>query len=328
MNQKNFALSLGAVLFALCSATWAQQAGKVYQIGFLSGGFSGPSHWTARLRAELRRIGYVKGKNIRIETRFAENKPDRLPALADELVRRKVDLIVAGGTNDARAAKNVTEIIPIIIAGVGIDPVELGLVESLARPGGNVTGITNFTTELSGKRLELLKEAIAKLARVGFLYDPAAPGSLRELKEVLRAAGALGLTVRPWEIRDTDGFEKTLAALNDKERSDALYVAVGPLMTANEKRIAGFALKSRLPSIYGGKEYVEAGGLMYYGADQKDIYRRAAIYVDKILKGAKPADIPVEQPTKFELVINLKTANQIGLKIPDSVLYRADRVIR
>ena len=244
-------------------------------------------------------------------------------------MRLKVDIIVvAGGDTTIRAAKNATKTIPIVMTGGGIDPVEAGLVESLARPGGNVTGITNLTRELGGKRLELLKEAVPKLARVAVLYDPATPASVREVKEVLPvAARALGLTIQPWEVRDADDFEKVFAALN-KERPDGLYVPGGPLMSANEKRIVGFALKSRLPSMYSSREAVDAGGLMSYGADLADSYRRVAYYVDRILKGAKPADLPVEQPTKFELVINLKTAKQIGLTIPPEVLARADKVIK
>ena len=254
---------------------------------------------------------------------------DRFPELAAELVRLKVDIIVvAGGDRLIRAAKNATKTIPIVMTGGGLDPVEAGLVESLARPGGNVTGITNLTGELGGKRLELLKEAVPKLARVAVLYDPANPASVLEVKEVLPvAARALGLTIQPWEVRAADGFEKVFAALN-KQRPDGLYVPGGPLMSANQKRIADFALKSRLPSMYGRRESVDAGGLMSYGADLADSYRRVAYYVDKILKGAKPADLPVEQPTKFELVINLKTAKQIGLTIPPNVLARADKVIR
>jgi putative tryptophan/tyrosine transport system substrate-binding protein len=214
------------------------------------------------------------------------------------------------------------------MAGIGIDPVEAGLVESLARPGGNVTGITNLSIELGGKRLELLKEAAPKVARVAVLYDPAAPGSLRELKETLPvAAGALGLTVRSWEVRDADGFDRVFSALR-KERQDGLYVAGGPLMSVNGNRIADFALKGRLPSVYGNKEYVDAGGLMYYGADLGDIYRRVAYFVDRILKGAKPADLPVEQPMKFDFVINQKTAKQIGLTIPPDLLARATKIIR
>src|SRR5262249_13475671 len=204
-QEKVICLALCAMFLALCGSVQAQQPSKIHRIGFLSGGFPGPTHWTARLRAELQKIGYVEDKNITIESRFAENKPERLPALANELVRLKVDVIVAGGTNDARAAKNATKTIPIVMTGIGIDPVELGLVESLARPGGNVTGITNLTTELGGKRLELLKEAVPKVTRVAVLYDPAAPGSLRELKETLPvAASALGLAVRSWEVRATD----------------------------------------------------------------------------------------------------------------------------
>ena len=242
---------------------------------------------------------------------------DRLPELAAELVRLKVDIIVAaGGARPIRAAKNATKTIPIVMVGAGIDPVEAGYVESLARPGGNVTGLTNLTRELGGKRLELLKEAVPKLARVAVLYDPAIPPSVLEVKEVLPvAARALGLTLQPWEVRAADGFERVFAALN-KERPDGLYVTGGPLMGANGKRIVGFALKSRLPSMYSNRESVDAGGLMYYGADLADSYRRVAYFVDRILKGAKPADLPVEQPTKFELVINLKTAKQIGLTIP------------
>ena len=218
---------------------------------------------------------------------------------------------------------------PSLWRAQGSDPVEAGLVESLARPGGNVTGLTNLSRELGGKRLELLKEAVPKLARVAVLYDPASPGSVREVKEVLPvAARALGLTIQPWEVRAADDFERVFAALN-KQRPDGLYVLRrGPLMSANRKRIAGFALKSRLPSMYGSREAVDAGGLMYYGADLADSYRRVAYYVDRILKGAKPADLPVEQPTKFELVINLKTAKQIGVTIPPEVLARANKLIK
>jgi putative ABC transport system substrate-binding protein len=245
-------------------------------------------------------------------------------------VRLKVDIIVvAGGDPDVRAAKNATKTIPIVMVGAGRDPVRAGLIESLARPGGNVTGITNLSRELGGKRLELLKEAVTKVARVAVLYDPTIPGTTREVKEDLPvAARALGLTVQLWEVRDADDFDKVFAALN-KERPGGLYVpGGGELIGANVKRIAGFALKSRLPSVSGSREYVDAGGLMSYGADLVDNYRRIATYVDKILKGAKPADLPVEQPTKFELVFNLKTAKQIGVTIPQSLLYRADKVIK
>ena len=245
------------------------------------------------------------------------------------MVRLKVDIIVVtGGNTWIRAAKNATNRIPIVMGGTGSDPVEAGLVESLARPGGNVTGITNLTGELAGKRLELLKEAVPKVASVAVLYNPATPDSVHEVKEVLPvAARALRLTIQPWEVRAADDFKRVFAALN-KERPDGLYVTPGPQMNANRKRIADFALKSRLPSMYVTREAVETGGLMSYGADEADSYRRVAYYVDRILKGAKPAELPVEQPKKFELVINLKTAKQIGLTIPPNVLARADRVIR
>ena len=252
-----------------------------------------------------------------------------IPELAAELVRLKVDIIVAaGGDTTIRAAKNATKTIPIVMMGQGFDPVEAGLVESLARPGGNVTGITNLTRELGGKRLELLKEAVPKLARVAVLYDSANPASVRELKEVLPvAARALRLTIQPWEVRVADDFEKVFAAMS-KQRPDGLYVLGSPLMNANQKRIVGFALKSRLPSMYDRRDDVEAGGLMSYGADEADSYRRVAYFVDRILKGAKPAELPVEQPTKFEFVINLKTAKQIGVTIPPEVLARANKLIK
>jgi putative ABC transport system substrate-binding protein len=235
--------------------------------------------------------------------------------------------VTVGGDPLIQAAKNATKTIPIVLSGTGSDPVEAGLVESLARPGGNITGLTNIGGQLGGKRLELLKEAVPKLARVAVFYDPASP-NVRERKEVLPvAARALGLTVRAWEVRDANGFEQVFAALN-KERPDGLYVPSSRLMNANQKRIAGLALKSRLPSMYAIKGFVDAGGLMSYGADLAASYRRAAYFVDRILKGAKPADLPVEQPMKFEFVINLKTAKQIGLTIPQSLLYRADKVIK
>jgi putative ABC transport system substrate-binding protein len=330
MKRKSTVLTLCALLFALSSSAEAQQPKKVPRIGYLLAG--DPTSESTRfesIRLALRERGYIEGQNIAIEYRYAEGKLDRLPELAAELVRLKVDVIVvAGGTTDIRAAKNATKTIPIIMVGAGRDPVEAGLVKSLARPGGNVTGITNLSRELGGKRLELLKEAVPKVARVAVLYQPALPGSLREVKEVLPvAARALRLTIQPWEVRAADGLEKVFAALS-KERPDGLYLTGGPVMNANQKRTVGFALKSRLPSVYNRREDVEAGGLIYYGADQADSYRRVAFYVDRILKGAKPADLPVEQPTKFELVINLKTAKQIGVTIPPEVLARATKLIK
>jgi putative ABC transport system substrate-binding protein len=306
-----------------------QQPNKVPRIGYLSN--LDPATESVRseaIRLALRELGYIEGQNIVIEYRYAEGKRDRLPELAVELVRLKVDIIVTGGGRLLRAAMNATKTIPIVMTGGGADPVETGLVESLARPGGNVTGVTNLGGELGGKRLELLKEAVTKVVRVAVFYDPGAPNSVREVKEVLPgSARALRLTLQPWEVRAADGFERVFAAMS-KERPDGLYVPASPLMNANLKRIVALASKSRLPSVYSNRVAVEAGGLMYYGADLADSYRRAATYVDKILKGAKPADLPVEQPTKFELVINLKTAKQIGLTIPPNVLARADRVLR
>ncbi|MGZ8446040.1 MAG: ABC transporter substrate-binding protein, partial [Candidatus Binatia bacterium] len=274
--------------------------------------------------------GYIEGQNIVIEYRYAEGKRGRAPELAADLVRLKVDMIVvSGGTIPIRAAKNATKTIPIVMTGGGSDPVAAGLIDSLARPGGNVTGITLLARELGGKRLELFKEAVPKLARVAVLYDPATPNSVIEVKEVLPVpARALRLTLQSWEVRAADEFESVFAALN-KQHPDGLYVAGGDvLMRANRTRIVGLVLKGRLPSMFTSSDAVDAGGLMYYGADSADRYRRVAYYVDRILKGTKPADLPVEQPTKFELVFNLKTAKQIGVTIPQSLLYRADKVIR
>jgi putative ABC transport system substrate-binding protein len=322
-------LALCAMLFTLCYSASGQQLAKVPRIGYLSS--SDPVSESARaerIRLALRERGYMEGQNIAIEYRYTGRKNDRLPELAAELVRLKVDIIVvAGGIGPIRAAMNATKTIPIVMVGAGIDPVEASLVDSLARPGGNVTGITNLSTELAGKRLELLKEAVPKVARVAVIYA-AIPSSVIEMKEVLPvAARALRLTIQSWEVRDADGFERVFSAVG-KQPPDGLYVAVGPLINTNEKRIAGFALKSRLPSVAVRREFVDAGGLMSYGADLADSYQRVAYYVDRIMKGAKPADLPVERPTKFELVINLKTAKQIGVTIPQSMLYRADKVIK
>ena len=328
--KKNFLLFLVTTFLLIVDLAQAQQPKKVPRIGYLSLG--NPASESARaeaIRLALRDLGYSDGQNIAIEYRYAEGNNDRSPELAIELVRLKVDIIVVvGGAGPVRAAKNATKTIPIVMAGAGSDPVEAGLVESLARPGGNVTGITNLDRQLGGKRMELLKEAVPKLARVAVLYESANSSSVLEVKEVLPvAARALGLTVRSWEVRAVDDFERVFAAMG-KQRSDGLYVLGSPLMRPNAKRIAGLALKSRLPSIYVIKEFVNAGGLIYYGADEAESNRRVAGYVDRILKGAKPADLPVEQPTKFELVINLKTAKQIGVTIPPNLLARATKVIR
>jgi len=308
----------------------AQQPKKVPRIGYLSS--TDPASDSPRsegIRLALRALGYIEGQNIVTVYRYTERKLDRLPELLTELVRLKVDIIVvAGGSENIRAAMNATKTIPIVMVGVGLDPVEAGFVKTLAQPGGNITGFTNLGGYLGGKRLELLKEAVGKVARVAVLYQANNPRNMFEFKEVLPAsARALGLTLQRREASDADDFEKVFAAIN-KDRPDGLHVLSGPLMNANRKRTIGFALKSRLPSMYDAREDVEAGGLMYYGADETESYRRVAYFVDKILKGTKPADLPVERPTKFELVFNLKTAKQIGVIIPQALLYRADKVIK
>jgi putative ABC transport system substrate-binding protein len=308
----------------------AQQPKKVLRIGYLSS--QSPEHEMTRaegIRSALRERGYTDDTNVVFLYRYSEGNTDRAAELAAELVRLNVDLIlIAGGIHWIRAAKNATKTIPIVMMGIGNDPVEAGLIESLARPGANVTGLTNLGGKLAGRRLEFLREAAPKIRRVAVLYHPATPANLVEVKQDLpSAARTLKLDLSIQELRAGNELETIFAALR-KERPDAIYAAGGPLINANQKRIAGFALSNRLPSTYDSSEAVAAGGLMSYGADQADGYRRIAMYVDKILKGAKPADLPVEQPTKFELVINLKTAKQIGLMIPPQVLARADRVIR
>jgi len=322
--------SVGALLFALCSPAEAQQTGKIPRIGYLSpGNRTSESARSEAIRQGLREHGYIEGQNIAFEYRYAEGKQDRYPELAAGLVRLKVDIIVAaGGGRVILAAKNATKTIPIVMLGAVVDPVKFGLIESLARPGGNVTGLAILTGELGGKRLELLQEAVPQLARVAVLYEPAVPSSVLDVKEVLPAAArGLKLSIQPWEVRSAEDFDKIFAGINE-QRPDALYLAPSTLILINLKRIASFALRSRLPSVYQSREFVDAGGLMSYSADLTDSYRRVADYVDKLLKGAKPADLPVEQPTKFELVINLKTARQIGLTIPPHVLARADKVIK
>ena len=325
-------VALCALIIAHSVPADAQQPKKGPLIGYLSS--SDPATESTRagaIRLALRELGFIEGQNIAIEYRYSGGRgtANRADQLASELVRLKVDIIVvAGGAPVIRSAMNATKTIPIVMAGVGIDPVGAGLVQSLARPGGNLTGVTILSRELGGKRLELLKEAVPRIARVAILYDAASPGIVPEVKEVLPvAARALGLSIQSWEIRNVDDFDRVFAALN-KQRPDGLSVAGGRLMGDHQKRIVGFALKNRLPATYPYIEAVDAGGLMYYGADLADTYRRVAYFVDKILKGTKPVDLPVEQPTKFEFIINLKTAKQIGLTIPPDVLARASRLIR
>ena len=327
MTKKILLLALCSLLLALSFPAGAQQQGKVFKIGwFGTRSASAPAPVLALFRRELRALGYVEGKNIAIEYRSAEDKPDRLPALADELVRLKVDVLFAPSTNEALVAKNATKTIPIVFVGSG-DPVAAGLVDSLARPGGNITGFTRMGTVLVGKRLELLKETIPKLSRVALMWNPQDPGSRQEWKESQLPARELGLQLHSMEVSSADKID---SAFNEtaKAGSGALAAASSPLFTTNQKRIADLAKKYQLPAIHSRGDQVDSGGLMSYGADQAESYKRAASMVDKILKGTKPADLPVEQPTKFELVINLKTAKQIGLTIPPNVLARADKVIR
>ena len=328
VKTKITVLTLSAVLFALCVAAEAQQPKKIPLIGYLSAADAATESTRSEgIRLALRERGYIEGQNIAIEYRYAEGKFDRLPELATELVRLKVDIIQVSGNRPILAAKNATKTIPIVMVGGGADPVEAGHVESLARPGGNVTGVTVLNRELGSKKLELLKETVPKVARVAVFYNPTTPGAVLDVKEVLPvAARALKLTIQPCEVRAADDFERAVAAL--KQRPHGLYVLGSALNFGNQKRTIDLALKRRLPSMYSTREAVEAGGLMYYGADLAESYRRVAYFVDRILKGAKPADLPVEQPTKFEFVINLKTAKQIGLTIPPDLLARATKIIR
>ena len=311
---------------AWAGAARAQAPAKVPRIGFLSSRSpSGVAAWLQAFQAGLRDLGWVEGKNISIEYRYAEGKRARIPDLAADLVRLKVDVIVAPLVGDARAAQRATKAIPIVMAGAA-DPIALGLVESLARPGGNVTGLTHLSIELSGKRLELLKEMVPKLSRVGVLWNPQSRPAQLAWKEVQLPARQLGVQLLSLELRSADDFDKAFEDATSA-RAGAILIIPNTLIGPNLKRIAGLAAKNRLPSIHQWSEFAEAGGLVTYGPDRDDIYRRAATFVDKILKGAKPADLPIEQPTKFELVINMKTARALGLTIPQSILLRADRVI-
>jgi putative tryptophan/tyrosine transport system substrate-binding protein len=308
----------------------AQQPKKVSRIGYLSlTDAANDSPRSGGIRLALRELGYIEGQNLAIEYRYAGEKRDRLPELAAELVRHQIDIIIAAdGATVIRPVVDATKTVPIVMMGSGIDPVAAGLVDSLARPDGNVTGITKLGRQLGGKRLELFKEAVPKIVRVAVLYTTGGLGNVIEVKEGLPAAArALRLILQPWEVRDAEDFDKVFAGLN-KQRPDGLYALGSSQTSANRKRIIAFSLKSRLPSMYVTRETVEAGGLMSYGADEADSYRRVAYYVDRILKGAKPADLPVEQPTKFELVINLKTAKQIGVTIAPEVLARASRLVK
>jgi putative ABC transport system substrate-binding protein len=327
-KKKCFGFALCAMLFAFHCTAEAQQPGKIFRIGFLASGtasgISGPR--LEALRRGLRERGYVEGKNITFEYRHAEDDFERLPKLVDELINLKVDVFVINSTPAALAAKNATKSIPIVFLGVS-DPVTAGLVDSLARPGGNITGFTNIAPIVTGKRLELLKEIIPKISRVAVLWDPQAPGSAQQWKESQLPGREISLQLYSMEVSSPN---KYAAAFIDavKARSAALFVTQNPLATSNRKTVTDLATKNRLPAIYPRDEFVTGGGLMSYGPDALVSYKRAAIFVDNILKGTKPADIPVEQPMKLDLVINLGAAKAIGLTIPPNVLARADRVIK
>src|SRR5215467_2652701 len=328
MKLRNTIFPVWAMIFALCSSVEAQQPGKVVRIGYLDASTaSGSAVLVDAFRQELSKLGWIEGKNLTIEYRFAKQKFERLPELAADLARLKVDLIVGAATPPAVAAKKATQTIPIITVTTA-DPVGSRLVASLAHPGGNVTGLSLVPgLEMSGKQLELLKEAVPKLNQVAVLIDPGNEPTARFLKEAEKAASSLVLHLRAVEAGNADELNSAFSAINEK-RPDALLVIASPILSANRTQIARFATSSRLPAMYPYSEFVDAGGLMSYGPHQPDLYRRAATYVDKILKGADPANLPIDQPTKFELVINLKTAKALNLTIPQSVLYRADKVIR
>jgi putative ABC transport system substrate-binding protein len=320
-------LALCALLFALGSVAEAQQVKKAPRIGFL--GATDASANTARIEAfrqGLRELGYTEGENIVVEYRWAEGKAERLPELAAELVRLKVAIVVTAGPTATRPAKEATSTIPIVMA-FDNDPVGSGFVVSLARPGGNVTGLSAVFPELSGKRLELLKEVLPKLSRIVAFGTLSQPGTVQTLRETERAASALALKLQSLDIRNPGNIETAFQAAR-KGRADAILVLSSPVIFSRRTQIAELAVKNRLPAIFPQNEFVEDGGLMSYAPNYADLFRRAATYVDKILKGAKPAELPVEQPTKFEFVINLKAAKQIGLTIPPNVLARADKVIR
>ncbi len=326
MERRTFIATSAMALLAAPLAAEAQQAGKVYRIGFLFFGSLGPSRELDTFRQGLRELGYIEGQNIVIEYRFASGRAERLPELAAELARLKPDVLVTPGTPASLGAKQATTTIPIVFAGVA-DAVGAGLIANLARPGGNITGLTSISAELGGKRLELLKEVAPKASRVAVLYNPADPSNVLVLKELQKSAPALGLTLQPLEVRGPGGFEGAFVAMT-RQRAHALFGAAGILTTEHRKALVDLAAKRRIPAIWGERQFVDAGGLMSYAVDFYDQVRGAASYVDKILKGAKPGDLPVEQPTKYELVINLNTARTLGLTIPQSVLVRADQVIR
>ena len=334
IHRRTFLAGTGAVLLTVPLSAEAQQAGKVARIGLLSPGSPSdagrkPSDLAVLFAAfseGLRELGYVEGQNIKTESRWAEGDYDRLPGLAADLVRLKVNVIVTYGTPASQAAKRATSTIPIVMAAI-IDPVASGLITSLARPGGNVTGQSMMSPDLVEKQLEILKEVVLKISRVALLHNPANPGDAPQVGHAQGAARALGVRLQVLGARGPGEIDSAFAAMAS-EQAGAVIVVVDAMLQGNRTRITDLAARYRLPAVYGLSEYAEAGGLLAYGPHRLDMFRRAATYVDKILKGAKPADLPVEQPTKFELVINLKTAKALGLTIPPSLLGRADEIIQ
>jgi putative ABC transport system substrate-binding protein len=327
LTNKPASILCAVILLVSATIAQAQQQAKVPKVGLLRGRASASGTSLDGVVGELRALGYIDGKNISFESRSAENKLDRLPALAEELVGLKVDLLLVPATVEASVAKNATRTIPIVCLNIG-DPVALGLVNSFARPSGNITGFTAINAVLTGKRLEILKETIPKLSRVTVLLNPQDTSvSELELKESQLAARELRLQLHVMDVSTADKLDSAFKEAT-KARSEALVLTLQGLFSANQKRIADLALKNRLPAIYPRGDFVDSGGLMSYGADPTESFKRVASMVDKILKGAKPADLPVEQAKKFEFIINLKAAKQIGLTIPPNVLARADRVIK
>lgn len=327
MNKEIFISLLATLILACVTLAQAQQAKKVPRIGVLVPGHPPTRPSLEGFRQGLRDLGYVEGKNINLELRWDEGKAERWPELAADLVRLKPDVILAGNMGASLGAKEATKTIPIVMGAVGGDPVDAGLVSSFARPGGNITGLTFRGAELSPKRLELLKETITSLSRVAVLWNLPSQRDETELKDIKATAQSLALKLQALEVRSQEDLESAFRAAS-RERAGAVLISQGAFFGTYRARIAELGLKNRLPTISGEAEFAEAGGLMFYGQSIPDTWRRAAYYVDKVLKGTKPADLPVERPTKFELVINLKTAKQIGLTIPQSVLYRADKVIK
>jgi len=326
MKKNIFHMALGALLYALCFPVWAEQPKKVARIGYLDNTAAVSAINMKPFRERLGELGYTEGQNFIMENRYFEGNVERLPDLAAELVRLKCDVIVTAGTEAAEAAKKAIKTIPVVMA-FGGDAVRRGFVKDLARPGGNITGLTGIGAELNGKRLELLKEVVPKLVRVGFLWNQTNPGVDFQLKETESVGRSIRLAIQSLEVNSPDDIDGSFQEAT-KKRAQAILVDSGGFFAFHRKRILESAVKSRLPAMYPNTQSVEAGGLMAYANDRKEQYRRAAEYVDKILKGAKPADLPVERPRKFEFVINLKAAKAINLTIPQSVLFRADKVIK